>query len=86
VSVLGTKACAGAMAITVQALAPEHRRLALLDLGFFVGHVLAGDRIKFFDLHLFRLGPLVFGRGVEVTGTGGRFEFDLVAHDEKVPC
>ena len=42
--------------------------------------------IKFLDFHLFRLGPLVFRRGVEVTGAGGRFEFDLVAHDEKVPC
>jgi hypothetical protein len=72
--------------VAIKCRSASLRSLALLDLGFFVRHMLAGDRIKLLDFHLFGLGPLVFGRGVKMTGTGGRFKFDLVAHDEKVPC
>jgi hypothetical protein len=58
----------------------------LTQLGFFVLDVLANDGVKFLDHHLFRHVALVFGGGVEVTGAGGRFEFDFFAytfsHDE----
>ena len=54
----------------------------LLQLGFLVDHVLAGNRVELFDFHLARHGPLVLGGGVEVTGAGGRFQFDLVAHGD----
>jgi hypothetical protein len=37
-------------------------------------------RIVLFDFHLVRLGALVLVGGVEVTGTCGRFQFDLFSH------
>lgn len=43
----------------------------LLQLGFLVNHMLADLGIVLLDLHLFRHGALVLGRGVEVTGTRG---------------
>ena len=52
----------------------------LLDLAFFVSHMLTDHGIKFFDLHLFRHVLFVFGRGIEVAGAGARYQFDLVAH------
>src|SRR5204863_170554 len=51
----------------------------LLDLGFLVRHMLTGDGIELRDLHLFRHGALVLGGRVEMTGTCGRFQLDLVA-------
>ncbi len=53
--------------------------VALFDLGFLVDHVLARLGIVLLDLHLFRHGALVLVRGVEVAGTGGRFELDFIA-------
>ena len=54
-------------------------QVALLDLRFLVGDMLACLRIEFHDLHFFRRGALVLGGGVEVTGTCGRFQLDFVA-------
>jgi hypothetical protein len=39
----------------------------LLDLGFFVDHVLTNNRIVFLQFQFFGHGALVLGRGVEVT-------------------
>ena len=55
------------------------KRGALLDLGFFVHHMLPSFGIKFFDLHLLRHGFLVFGGGVEVPGSSRGLQFDLFA-------
>jgi hypothetical protein len=55
---------------------------SLLDLRFFVGDVLARDRIEFLGLHLVRMEPLVLGGRVVVTGAGGGDELDLVAHGD----
>jgi len=60
---------------------------SLLELDFFVVNVLADDRIKFLDQHLFGHVAFVLGGRVEVTGTGGGFELDFLAnafccHDE----
>ena len=54
-------------------------KIELLDLCFFVRHVLAYFGIEFHDLHFRRRGALVFGRRVEMTRTGGRFQLDFVA-------
>jgi hypothetical protein len=51
----------------------------LLQLGFFVSHMLTRDGIELHDLHLLGHGLLVLGRGVEVTRTGARLELDLVS-------
>lgn len=53
--------------------------IVLLDLCFFIRHVLAYFGIELHDLHFRRRGALVFGRRVEVTRTGGRFQLDFVA-------
>ena len=42
--------------------------------------MLTNNGIIFFDLHFFSHCPLVFGCGVVVTSTCGRYEFDLVSH------
>ena len=42
----------------------------LLQLDFFVFHMLASLGIKFHDRHFFGHGFLVFAGGVEVTGAG----------------
>ena len=52
----------------------------LLDLGFFVDHVLTNDRIKLFDLHLVRHGALVFAGCVVVTSASGRNQFNFFSH------
>jgi hypothetical protein len=51
----------------------------LLDLGFFVHHVLACLGIELHDLHFCRHRALVLVGGVEVTRTCGRFQLDFVA-------
>src|SRR5690606_22832150 len=51
----------------------------LLQLGFLVVDVLARDRIKFLDQHLFRHVALVFRGRVEMTRAGGRLELDFLA-------
>ena len=43
--------------------------MKLLDFRLFINHVLACFRVEFFHFQLFSLGTLVFGGGVEVTGT-----------------
>ena len=43
--------------------------------------MLADFGIVLFDLHLLRHGAFVFGGGVEVTGSGTRYQSDLVAHE-----
>jgi hypothetical protein len=43
----------------------------LLDLRFFVSHVLADNGIEFLRLQLVRMQALIFGGRVVVTGTGG---------------
>ena len=42
--------------------------------------MLASNGIKLFDLHFLRHRTLVLGGSVEMTGTCGRFQLDLVAH------
>ena len=42
--------------------------------------MLAGDGVKLLDFHLPWHGFLVLGGSVEMTGTSGRFQFDLVTH------
>jgi hypothetical protein len=42
--------------------------------------VLTGYGIKFFDLHFFRHGFLVFGGGVEMAVAFAGNEFDFIAH------
>src|SRR5512139_588840 len=56
-------------------------RLLLLQLGFFVGNVLARNRIKFLDLDFFGSGALVLGGGIEMTCTSTGFQFDFFTHD-----
>ncbi|KGS19817.1 hypothetical protein X962_5761 [Burkholderia pseudomallei MSHR7343] len=51
----------------------------LLDLGFLVRHVLAGDGIELHDLHLFRHVALVLRGRIEVTRASGGLELDFVA-------
>jgi hypothetical protein len=53
----------------------------LFDPGFFIGHVLARDRVEFLDFNLVRFGALVLGRGVEMASAGAGFEFDFFSHD-----
>jgi hypothetical protein len=43
--------------------------------------MLAYDGIEFLDLHLFRHGALILGRGVEVTSFGGGYESDFFTHN-----
>jgi hypothetical protein len=52
----------------------------LFDLGFFVDHVLAGNRVELLDFHFLRHCSFVFGRGIKVTGAFGRDQFDFIAH------
>src|ERR1700682_2259977 len=52
----------------------------LLDLGFFVGDVLAHHRIELAYFHLVRMQPLVFHRDIEMTGSGRRQQFDFLTH------
>src|SRR3569832_1903890 len=58
----------------------------LLDLGFFIGNVLARLGIELHDLHFFGSGALVFGGGVEMTETNKQNQLDFVAagfsHDD----
>jgi hypothetical protein len=56
--------------------------MRLLDLGFFIDHVLADNRIKLLDLKLFWLGTLVLGGGVKVASAGAGLKLDFVTHDE----
>jgi hypothetical protein len=63
----------------IAALQLRGRQETLLELGFLVDHVLARLRIELHDFHLFRLGALVLRGRVEMTGTGCRFQLDLVA-------
>jgi hypothetical protein len=51
----------------------------LLQLGFFVFHVLASFGIKFHDRHFLGHGFLVFAGRVEVTGTGAGFQLYFFA-------
>ena len=43
--------------------------------------MLAHDGIELLERELFGRRFFVLGRGVEVTGTGGGFEFDFFTHD-----
>src|SRR6185437_10876390 len=52
----------------------------LLDLGFLVGDVLAGDRVELAHFHLVRMQPLVLGGDVEMAGSCGGQELDFLAH------
>jgi hypothetical protein len=56
------------------------RRAGLFDLRFFIGDVLAHHGIEFLRLELVGMQTLIFGGRVEVTGAGGRNQFDFVAH------
>src|SRR5258708_1647384 len=57
-------------------------RLKLFDLRFFVSDVLAHHGIEFLRLELVRMQALILGGRVVVTGTGGRNQFDFVAHEQ----
>ncbi len=52
----------------------------LLDFGFFVRNMLAGNRIKLLDFHFSRHGLFIFGGGVEVPGSCRGLQFDFIAH------
>jgi hypothetical protein len=54
----------------------------LLDLSFFVNHVLADNWIKLFDLKLFWFGTLVFSGCVKVASASAGLKLDFVTHDE----
>jgi hypothetical protein len=56
----------------------------LLQLRFLVHHMLAGLGIELHDLHFFGHGALVFAGGIEMSGTGRRFQFDFVSHDQSL--
>jgi len=51
----------------------------LLQLDFFVFHMLASFRIKFHDQHFVGRGFLVLGGRVKVTGAGSGFQLDFLA-------
>jgi hypothetical protein len=52
----------------------------LFDLRFFVSDVLAHYRIEFLRFELVRMQAFILGGRVVMTGTGGRNQFDFVAH------
>jgi hypothetical protein len=55
--------------------------LFLLDLGFFVDHVLSRHGIVLPGLHLFGMKALVLLRRIEMPGIGAGNESDFVTHD-----
>jgi hypothetical protein len=57
------------------------RKNQLLDFAFFVDHVLANNRIEFFDFDFIRSGALVLVGSVEMTSTGTRNQSDQFTHD-----
>jgi hypothetical protein len=57
------------------------RKNQLLDFGFFVDHVLANNRIEFFNFDFVRGSALVLVGGVEVAGVSGRHQTDQFTHD-----
>ena len=57
------------------------RASGLLDLGFFVDHMLADNGVKFLDLHFVRHRSLILVSRIEVTRTCGRNQFNLFSHD-----
>jgi hypothetical protein len=59
------------------------QRSKLLNLCFFVDHMLANDRIKLLDLHLVGHGSLVFGRCVEMTCAGRGHQLNLISHGNR---
>jgi hypothetical protein len=59
---------------------PNAEELRLLNFGLFVHHVLTDYRIKFFDLHFFWHGALIFIGSVKMTGSGTGYEFNFIAH------
>jgi hypothetical protein len=65
---------------TLKSVLDSGDRLDLFNLSLFVSYVLANNRIKFHDLHLLRLGTLVFGGGVKVACASCGFKFNLFAH------
>src|SRR4029079_7907286 len=52
----------------------------LLDFGFLVNDVLAGNRVEFLHFYLVGGRALVLRGGVEMTGAGRRFQFDFLSH------
>jgi len=54
-------------------------RKRLFDLGFLVHYVLTGNGIIFLDLHFSGHVFLILVRGVEMTGTFGRYQPDFVS-------
>jgi hypothetical protein len=56
----------------------------LLDLGFFVRHVLADHRIEFLRFQFVRVQALIFGGRVVVTGAGRGNQLDFVAHESSL--
>jgi len=61
-----------------------HEPGGLLDFGFAVGDMFAGDGIELFGFELLGFGALIFGHGVKMTGTGGGNEFNEVAGHERI--
>jgi len=53
---------------------------ASLDLGFFIDHVLARDRVVFLDFHFTGGITLVFVGRVEMTGASCGLKFDFFTH------
>lgn len=59
----------------------NYPKIVLLDLSFFVDHVLANNWIKFLDFHLVRHSPLVLISGVVVTRLGTRNQLNQISHN-----
>jgi hypothetical protein len=55
--------------------------MKLLEFGFLVFDVLAYDRIEFGNFDFLWLGALILGSGVEMAGSGRRFELYFFSHD-----
>jgi hypothetical protein len=54
----------------------------LLELDFFIRHVLASDRVVFLERQLVGRIFLVFESRVEMSRTSGGFQFDFFTHDD----
>ena len=54
----------------------------LLKFDFFIFYVLACYRIEFKHFQFLRSNALILGRGIEMTGSGRRFELYFFSHDD----
>jgi hypothetical protein len=52
----------------------------LFELRFLIDDVLARHGVEFLHFYLVRRRPFVLRRGIEVSGSGGRFQLDFLSH------